>query len=126
MAGEKTTRKCYGPKGLVERLKECPWIKWSPLETSLEGFEFDGNRLRDEAVTARVKCQLKVTDTRIGEEFIVEGFCCQGLLDTFFLLERNWKPLQIAGCYVSPDLTGRNLNPYEVSLEVLTSSPRVD
>lgn len=120
MAGEKTTKKCYGPKGLIERLRKCPWIRWSPLEKSFEGFEFDGHRLSDEAVTARVKCQIKVTDMRTSEDFLVEGFCCQNLLKTFFLNEDRWKVLRIAKFYTSLQLTGVNTNPYEVSLEIIT------
>lgn len=126
MAGEKTVRKCYGPRGLTERLEKCPWIKWSPLEENFEGFDFDGHRLRDEAVTARAKCRLQVTDIRTGKSFVVEGFCCQKLLDTFFFNEAQWKLMQIAGFYMSSRLTGTNLNPYEVSLEVLAGSPRMD
>lgn len=130
MAGEKMVQKYYGPKGLIERLKDRPLIKWSPLETSLEGFEFDGNRLHDEisdeASITKAKYQLKVTDKRTGEEFLIEGFCCPSLLSTFFLNEAQWKLVQIAGFYMSSRLMGTSFNPYIVSMEVLTQGPHAD
>jgi hypothetical protein len=126
MAGEKTTRKCYGPRGLVERFEKCPWIRWDKPGTSFEGFEFDGNRLHDEAFTVKAKCQITVKDLRTGDEFPVEGFCCPNLLAIFFRNEDQWRRMQIAGYYMAPRLTGTNPNLYEVSMEVTEGSPSVD
>jgi hypothetical protein len=126
MAGEKKTRKCYGPKGMIENLRKCPWIKWSKPGTSFEGFEFDGNRLHDKSFVAKSKCKITVQDLATGDEFIEEGFCCPNLLVTFFLNETQWKLMQIAGYYMTPTLTGTNINPYRVSMEILKGSSNAD
>jgi hypothetical protein len=126
MAEKKTIRKCYGPKGLIKRLEKCPWIRWNKPGTTFEGFEFDGNRLHDEAFTVKAKCQIMVTDIKTDEEFLVEGFCCPNLLAVFFLNEAHWRSMQIAGYYMTQRLSGINSNPYEVSMEVTEGSPSVD
>lgn len=127
MAGEKTVQKCYGPKDLIEKLEECPWIRWiKPGRKGFESFEFDGNRLRNEDSVVKSKCQIKVRDIKTGDEFSIEGFCCPSVLKIFFFSEAEERLMQLAGYYMSPKLTGTNTNSYEVSLEVIEGNLNVD
>lgn len=119
MAGEKETKRYYGPRGLVERLGES-------FGESFEGFEFaEYLHIHAEASITSSKCRITIKNLDTSEEFFMVGFCSQLLLTKFFLKETLQQPIKIAGFGLLNEGTATYSVPYEISMEVIIGNPAV-
>lgn len=108
----------YGPKGLVEKLKECKWTPCAPSGENFDGIDLFGyclTRPEDELVLP-----VAVVVKEAGEIFMVAGYGFPAIFSLAINCQKEPRmaaladsPLELAGCRLNLE-PGKDLVSYDI------------